>query len=94
MTTEPAKRDPADILAPHERQPLHKFLAASGPDDFGALCALVYADLPADYRLTLSRAETVARELAASEKTVGDVVRGWRPPAIRFLEISVADGAS
>lgn len=74
-------RNENEILWPHRMRTLRAFLRKredSAPE-VGALWAVLYGYTVVDHATALA----VAVECSESERTVGDVLEGWRPDALK-----------
>lgn len=74
---------PATVLEPHAHRTIRGFLRAAEEDDpeVWAFWNLIYGgpDVAVDHATAIA----VERELAESLHTVGDVLKGWRPEALK-----------
>ena len=69
------------VLQPHRKRKLRAFLHDHRDDaapEVGALWATVYGRTVVDHRTALA----VETECASTDRTVGDVLEGWRPAAL------------
>lgn len=69
-----------ELLRPHAKRPIRAFLRDNSPSPAeDAFWSLVYG------RTVVNHATAVAveRELSSSSRTVGELVEGWRPEALK-----------
>jgi hypothetical protein len=69
-----------ETLQPHRKRKVRAFLRTfdDTTPEAGALWAVLFRHVVVDH----STAITVAQELEASDRTVGDVLDGWRPDVL------------
>jgi len=85
---------PAELLAPHAKRKIRAFLNAPDPGNdrdanvFNAFWSLIYGDRTVDH----ATAVAVEHELLECDRRVGEVLWGWRPEALKQLELFNAAG--
>ncbi len=75
----PSIEECRELLEPHRKRKIRR-LAATGDELERAIFDVVYHETPAT---THAVARAVERELVLTERTVGELLDGWRPAALR-----------
>jgi hypothetical protein len=77
---EPARKNEHEVLAPHRKKALRTLLGKfrDNTPEAGALWAVLYGYRVVDHET----AKAVEAECSRSERTVGDVLDGWKPEAL------------
>lgn len=68
-----------EALTPHRTRTIRAFLRRCGEEEEAAFWAAVYGETV----VTNGTATAVAAELEASDHTIGELLDGWKPEALR-----------